>query len=79
MRDFLISTYDKLVMTLVILIAVGAVIGAIGMMSEAGVFAGLLFLLSGLLSAVIFGGSMFLLIGIYENSKRIAALLEARR
>lgn len=79
MREMILSSFEKLVWALVIIIMLGAVLGGIGTMlspAEGGFFVGLLILIGGLIYAVIIGGVMFLFIGIHENTKRTAEALE---
>lgn len=80
MRDFLISSLSSLVMLIVFLMMIGTVAGALVALNDArGPFPGLsalVILTGGFIATVVFGGAVFLQIGIYENTKRMAEALE---
>lgn len=80
MRDFLISSLNNLVSIIVVLTMIGAVLGALTILNDPQApyptVSALAVLIGGFVSTVVFGGSVFLLIGIYENSKRTADALE---
>lgn len=88
MRDFFINAFEKLVGVVVVLMLVAVVVGALatmfggGMMmgpggqQGGGVLAGLVILVVGLVYVVFIGGAMYLGLGIYQNTRRTAELLE---
>jgi hypothetical protein len=76
MRDFFINAFDKLVSIIVILGAIGIVIGAIVAMSQNGIFAALGILVGGSLYLILIGGGMYLGLGIYHNTRRMADAIE---
>ena len=79
MRDFFIQALDKVVALIVILGAVAVLLGAIGVaffVPDGGLLQGLGVLVAGSLYLIIVGGSLYLALGIYANTKRTADLLE---
>jgi hypothetical protein len=85
MRDFFIRSLEKLVGVLVVLLAIGVVVGAIAAMlaepapgQPGGILAALLILVVGGLYVIFVGGFMYLGIGIYQNTKRMADAMERR-
>lgn len=89
MRDFFISAFEKLVGVIVVLMAAGVVIGAIlvtmagpgpgmgpGMGPAGGPLAGLMVLIGGAIYVILVGGALYLGLGIYQNTRRTADLLE---
>jgi hypothetical protein len=76
MRELLINSLDKLIVLLVALIVLIAVVGGFVAMAQQGFLAGLAIIIGGGIYAIIFGGMMFLVIGIHANTKRTAELLE---
>lgn len=81
MRDFFINSLEKLVAVIVLLMAIGVVIGAIvAMFSPMGGFLQAIgILIAGALYTVLMGGSLYLFLGIYQNTKRTADLLERQQ
>lgn len=78
MREFLIASLDKIVMVVVVLMLLGTAVSGLGTMfagraQGGGVLVGLFVLVSGFVGAAMFGGMMFLLIGIYENTRKMAS------
>ncbi len=87
MRDFFINAFEKLVGVIIVLLLVLVVVGALatmfggGMMGPGGqqgggFLPGLLVLIVGLIYVIFIGGAMYLGLGIYQNTKRTAELLE---
>ncbi|MCU0912675.1 MAG: hypothetical protein MUE98_15505 [Rhodobacteraceae bacterium] len=89
MRDFFISAFETLVGVLVVLLAIGVVIAAIavalggggagmgpGMGAAGGPLAGLAVLIVGAIYVILVGGALYLGLGIYQNTRRTAELLE---
>jgi len=78
MRDFFISSLEKLITVLIILMCIAVVVGAGGaMMSpEGGVIPAIGVLIFGGLYVVLMGGMMYLFLGIYDNTKRTAEATE---
>lgn len=77
MRDFFINAFDKLVGVIVVLGAVGVVIAAfVSAMGQGGLLTGGLILISGTLYLVLIGGGMYLGLGIYHNTRRMAETME---
>lgn len=91
MRDFFIRGLEMLVNILILLMALGIVIFAAaamfgqaptmgpGMPPANGPVAGVLILIGGFIYLVFVGGLMYLGLGIYQNTKRTAELLETRQ
>ena len=76
MRDFVIRSFDLLIWVLTGLMVLSATVFGFGLMMNISFFMGLAAIIGGILSAIIFAGSLFLLVGIYDNSKRSAAAME---
>ncbi len=81
MRDFFIGAFEKLIAVIIILLAVGVVIGTISFaMMPAAQGGGLLpaigVLIGGSLYTIIMGGGLYLAFGIYHNTKRTAEAVE---
>ena len=90
MRDFFIRSLEMVINVVVIIMAIGIVLGAgaaafsptagteeFGGMN--GPLAGLLILFGGFVYLILVAGFMYQGLGIYQNTKRTAELLEARR
>jgi hypothetical protein len=86
MRDFFISAFEKLVgvivvfLMLVVLLAAGAAMTG-GMTGPAGqqvsgVGAAVAILILGIVYVIFVGGALYLGLGIYQNTRRAAELLE---
>ncbi|UPH72343.1 hypothetical protein LGT41_0005880 [Abyssibius alkaniclasticus] len=80
MKDMIIKSLELLVWLMVILIVLGALGGGAAMMGNpmGGFLMGLGIMIGGVLYAIIFGGIMFLVIGIHDNTKRTAEALERK-
>lgn len=78
MRDFFINSFEKLVGVIIVLMAVGVLLGAFGASQEGGVLAFVGVLLFGAVYVIFMGGLMYLGLGIYHNTQRTADALEAR-
>ena len=89
MRDFFIRGFEAVLSVLLIVAAIGIVIaaGAVafggGSVDEmpsgtGGPIAGLVILVGGFVALIVYGGFLFLGLGIYHNTRRTAEALEAR-
>ncbi len=85
MRDFFINSFEKLVGVIVILLCIGVVVGALAALFGAGgtngpngLLGALFILIGGAIYIIFVGGVMYLGLGIYQNTKRMADLLERR-
>ena len=78
MRDFFISSFEKLVSVIVVLMCIAVVIGAIAAFTqpEGGVWQGILVLIAGGLYTVMVGGMFYVMLGIYHNTRRTAIASE---
>ncbi len=76
MRDFFISTFEKIVGVIVILMGIGVILGAFGAGAQSGILAFLGVLVFGAVYVVLMGGLMYLGLGIYHNTKRTADALD---
>jgi len=79
MREFFIGSFEKLVGVIVVLLAVGTVIGALATMfsgQSGSFFAAIAVLIGGALYTIMVGGMLYLALGIYGNTKRTAEAVE---
>ena len=76
MRDFFIEWFEKLVTVIVVIICVGVLIGSLATMASEGLIAGLLVLIGGAVYAVMMGGMLYLVLGVYHNTRRTAEAIE---
>ena len=79
MREFFINALEKLVAVILILGAIAVLIGAIGALFSgegAGILGALAILIGGSLYLIFIGGFMYLGLGIYENTKRMADAMD---
>ena len=85
MRDVFIGAFEVLVSIIVVLMCLGVLIfaGAVafggqhmGPNGMSGPLAGLLVLIGGGIYVIVVGGLMFMGLGIYQNTKKTAELLE---
>lgn len=76
MRDFFITTLEKLIVVLVAIIVIVAVIGGLVAMFTQGFLMGVGILIGGAIYSIVFGGMMFLGFGIYDGVQRTADALE---
>jgi len=78
MRDFFISSLEKLITVVVILMCIAVVVGAGGMMisPQGGILPAIGVLIGGSLYVVLMGGMMYLFLGIHDNTKRTAEATE---
>lgn len=85
MRDFFINSLEKLIGVIIVLMAIGVVIGFFGIAfgggygpygQSGGFFVGLIFLLIGAIYVILMGGFMYLGVGIYQNTLRTAKAIE---
>jgi hypothetical protein len=88
MRDLFIGLMEKVINVIVVIAAIAIVIAAIAALFNAGshmgmpgggALAALAILVGGGLYLIIVAGFMYLGLGIYQNTKRTAELLEQRR
>lgn len=72
MRDFFIQSFEMIVNVIVVVLAVGVVVGAIGTMfsDEGGFLQGLMVLIGGAVWVLFTGGIMYLGLGIYQNTRQ---------
>jgi len=89
MRDFFIRGFEAILSVILIIAAIGIVIGAGvaafggGTVEGApsgmqGPVAGLAILIVGFVGLMVYGGLLYLGLGIYHNTRRTAEALEAR-
>lgn len=84
MRDFFIKALEMVINVVVVLaalaiigVSVGVMVGGIGnQLGLPDAVAGLLVLLGGALYLILIAGFMYMGLGIYQNTKKTAALLE---
>jgi len=80
MRDFFINSFEKLVSLIIILMSLGVIIAGLGTMfggmggpmGGGGFLPGLAILIVGGINVILFGGLMYLGLGIYQNTKATA-------
>lgn len=77
MRDFFINSFEKLVAVIVVLMCIGVVVGAFGAAMEGGILAFLGVLIFGAIYVILMGGFMYLGLGIYHNTKRMADAMDS--
>ncbi len=89
MRDFFIRGFEVILGAILVIAAVGVVVAAgIAAFGNAqvdglptglgGPVAGLIILVAGFVALLVYGGILYLGLGIYHNTRRTAELLEAR-
>ena len=89
MRDFFIRGFEAILSIILIVAAIGIVIAAgVAAFGNAsiegapagmqGPLAGLAILIVGFIGLIVYGGLLYLGLGIYHNTHRTAELLEAR-
>lgn len=83
MRDFFINSFEKLVGVIIILMCIGVVLGAIAALfgggaegGPSGLLAALMILIGGAIYVIFVGGLMYLGLGIYQNTKRMADAMD---
>ena len=83
MRDFFINSFEKLVGVIVVLLGIGVVLaagaaamGAGGQGGPGGILGALVVLVVGGVYVILVGGFMYLGLGIYQNTKRMADAME---
>lgn len=79
MRDFFINSLEKIVTVILLLMVVGVVLSGFGAMfnPQGGLLAGLAVWVFGGIYVLIMGGMLYLALGIYDNTRRTAAAVEA--
>lgn len=83
MREFFITWFERIVGLLIIAVSLGFLVAGFGTMAgltgqPGGVFAGIMILIAGAIYVVLMGGVLYLGLGIYQNTKRMADALERR-
>ena len=76
MREFFINSFEKLVAVIIVVMCIAVVVAAIAAASEGGILAFLGILVVGAIYVVLMGGFMYLGIGIYHNTKRMADAMD---
>lgn len=76
MRDFFILWFERLISVIMIIATLIVVIGSVAVLVQAGFLAFLGVLLGGAVYLILIGGAMYLGLGIYQNTKKSAELLE---
>lgn len=88
MQAFFIGAFEKLVAVIVVLLGIGVLVAAILVMSGAGTMGpggramgggllpGLIVLVAGAVYVLLVGGALYLILGIYHNTRRSAEALE---
>ncbi|MGI9391616.1 MAG: hypothetical protein ACR2O1_16285 [Boseongicola sp.] len=76
MRDFFINSFEKIVGVIVVIMGIAVIVGAFGAASEGGILAFFGILIVGALYVVLMGGFMYLGLGIYHNTKRMADAMD---
>lgn len=75
MREMIIRSLDMIVWVVAALMAIVGIIAGLAALAQ-GEIAGLAIMIGGLLYAVVFAGTFFLLIGVYNNTGRTADAVE---
>lgn len=85
MRDFFIGLLEMVVHVVVVLMLLGVLVMSVMMFMTDGTVEGmspqilaLLMLVGGTLGVIIMAGSLYLGLGVYRNTKRLAELLHAQ-
>ena len=76
MRDFFISAFESLIAVIIVLIALGVLVGAAAATMQDGPIAGIAVLVGGTLYTIIVGGMLYMVFGIYHNTRRTAEACE---
>lgn len=83
MRDFFIRSFETLVGVIIVLLSIGVVLGAGAALfnsgahgAPSGLIGALVILIGGGIYIIFVGGLMYLGLGIYQNTKRMADALE---
>ena len=76
MRDFFIEWFEKLVVVIIVIMAIGVAIGSVGAIFQQGILIGLVILIVGAVYVIFIGGALYLGLGIYQNTKRMADAME---
>lgn len=84
MRDFFINALELLVGVLVVVMAIAVVVfagivafgGNLGSGAPNGILGGLAILVGGTLYIILIGGALYLGLGIYQNTRKTAEVLE---
>lgn len=75
MKDFVIRAMEVLVWVVAALVLLGGILGGITLLG-AGQMQGLIFIIGAPIYAIMICGGVFLAIGIYNNTKRMADAME---
>ena len=76
MRDFFIGSLEMLINILVVIMGVAVIIAGLGALFTTGFVEGLIILVGGSAYVCFTAGMMYLFLGIYQNTKKTAQLLE---
>lgn len=76
MRHAIIRSFDVLVWLMAIFVAIGGLVAGGMAIGQGQAAAGFAIMVAGILYAIIFAGFLFMIVGIYQNTKRTAELLE---
>ena len=85
MRDFFINAFEALVNILIVVMCLGVLLGAaavafggqqLGQSGMSGPSVGLFILIGGGIYVIVVGGLMYLGLGIYQNTKKTAEMIE---
>lgn len=79
MRNFILTSFSMIVDAIVIIMLIGVVLSTLTALFSPyfGFFSALITLIGGLAAVALTAGSLYLLMGIYEHSKRTAEATEA--
>ena len=81
MRNMIIKSLEVLVWLMMALILIASLLYGFQAMSNpmmGGAMMGIAIIVGGVLYSIIFGGMLFLFIGIYDNTKRMAEMMEKK-
>lgn len=76
MRDFFIGTFEKLIAVIVVLLILAVLVGGLGAMFTQSFLGGLGILIGGALYVIVVGGMLYLVLGVYHNTRRTAEAVE---
>lgn len=78
MRDFFISSLEKIVTVIIVIMIVGVIVAGLGTMfnADGGFLAGIGILIVGAIYVLMMGGMLYLALGVYDNTKRTAEAVE---
>ncbi len=76
MRDFFIMWFERLISVIIVIAAAAVVIGTVVTLVQGLFLQALAVLIGGSLYLVLIGGAMFLGLGVYQNTKKTAEMVE---